>query len=86
VAQAAHYVKNGVADVGLISLAQALGPPLRNQGRYYRVPQKLYPRIAQGGVILSWAQERAAAATLRDFLLGAAGRTILKRYGFTFPE
>jgi molybdate transport system substrate-binding protein len=86
VAQAAHYVHRGVADVGLISLAQAMGPPLRRRGRFYRVPQQYYPRIAQGGVILSWAQDPTAAAAFRAFLLGAGGRAVLKRYGFTFPE
>jgi molybdate transport system substrate-binding protein len=86
VAQAAQFVDQGGASVGLISLSQAVAPPLRHKGRYYRLPAAAYPRIEQGGVILSWAKDRGAADTLRRFLVGARGRAVLRRYGFSFPR
>jgi molybdate transport system substrate-binding protein len=49
------------------------------------VPLDAYPRLEQGGVILSWAQDRQAAEEFRSFLLGNEGRSILKRYGFILP-
>ncbi len=85
VAQAAQYVQTGAADLGVISLSQAVAPPLREKGRYWRIPQKYYPRIEQGGVILKDTRDREAAETLKAFVLGEKGRAILRRYGFTLP-
>src|SRR5262245_17504149 len=85
IAQAAQFVQSGAADAGVIALSLALAPPMRDQGRYWEVPLDAYPRLEQGGVILSWAQDRQAAEQLRSFLLGGEGRAVLKRYGFVLP-
>jgi molybdate transport system substrate-binding protein len=82
ISQTAQFVESGAADIGLISEALAVAPPLRDEGRNWEVPRESYPRIEQGGVILSWAQDRAAAEALRRFILSDAGQEILRRYGF----
>jgi molybdate transport system substrate-binding protein len=82
VAQASQFVESGSADAGLISLSLALAPKMRTKGRYWQVPVQDYPRMEQGGVILSGAKNRAAAEALRDFLLGERGKAILRRFGF----
>lgn len=86
VLQAGQFVESGNADIGIISRSHALAPSLRDKGRFWEVPLDAYPRRVQGGVILSWAQDRSAAEALRDFVLGQEGRTILRRYGFETPE
>jgi molybdate transport system substrate-binding protein len=86
VTQTATWVQNGSADVGIIALSLALAPPLRVSGRYWEIPVDAYPRMEQGGVILSWAKDPPAAKSLRDFVLAEQGRTILRRYGFFLPE
>jgi molybdate transport system substrate-binding protein len=86
VAQAAQFVHSGAADIGIIGLSQALAPTMRSAGRYWEVPASAYPRMQQGGIILSWAKDREAADAFCDFLLGAEGRAILNRYGFSLPE
>lgn len=85
IAQTAQFVETGAADVGLVALSLALAPTLREKGRYAEVPADAYPRLEQSGVILSWAQDRPAAETLRAFLQGDDGRAILGRYGFGAP-
>jgi molybdate transport system substrate-binding protein len=85
VAQAAQFVQTGAADAGVIALSLALSPPMR-QGRYWEVPLDAYPRLTQGGIILSWARDRQAAETLRDFVGGPEGKAVLKRFGFFLPE
>jgi molybdate transport system substrate-binding protein len=85
VAQAAQFVETGAADAGVIALSLALAPTLREKGRYWEVPLDAYPRLEQGGVILSWARDRAAADTLRGFVLGTEGKAVLRRYGFFLP-
>jgi molybdate transport system substrate-binding protein len=82
VMQTAQFVQSGGADVGIISRSLALAPRLRDQGRMWEVPIDAYPRREQGGVILSWAQDRAAAEAFRDFVLAESGKAVLRRHGF----
>lgn len=85
VAQVAQFVESGSADVGILALSLAVAPTRKANGRYWRIPQEAYPKIDQGGVIFSWAQDPGAAEQLKAFLLGEHGRAILARYGFDFP-
>jgi molybdate transport system substrate-binding protein len=82
VGQTAQFIQTGAADIGLISQAQALAPALRAEGRFWEVPRDAYPRLEQGGIILSWVKDRDAAESLRAFVTGADGTAILERYGF----
>jgi molybdate transport system substrate-binding protein len=86
VAQAAQFVESGAADAGVFALSLALSPAMRDKGRYWEVPQDAFHRLEQGGVILSWARDREAAETLRDFLYSDKGKVVLKRYGFVLPQ
>jgi molybdate transport system substrate-binding protein len=83
--QTAQFVESGAADIGLISHSLAAAAPLRDEGRSWEVPADSYPAIEQGGVILSWAQDRQTAEALRSFILGGSGKEILHRYGFRSP-
>jgi molybdate transport system substrate-binding protein len=80
--QTAQFVESGAADIGLISHSLAAAAPLRDEGRTWEVPADSYPSLEQGGVILSWAQDRQTAEALRSFILGDSGKKILHRYGF----
>ncbi len=86
VAQAAQFVQTGGAEVGIIALSLAVAPSLREEGKYWSVPLEAYPRMEQGGVILRWARDPAAARAFREFVLGPSGREVLKTYGFGLPE
>lgn len=83
IAQTAEYVSSGAADVGIIALSLALAPGAG--GRYALIPSELHPPIVQGGAILRWASDPAAARAFVDLLLGPSGRRILARYGFEEP-
>jgi molybdate transport system substrate-binding protein len=85
VTQAAQFVESGAADAGVFALSLALSPAMRDKGRYWEAPQDAFPRLEQGGVILSWARDREAAEKLRDFLASDRGKAVLKRYGFALP-
>lgn len=84
VQQAAQFVETGAAEIGVIALplAVAMGA---DKGRYWEPPVESYPRLEQGGVILNWAKDRAAAEQLRAFVLSERGRAVLKRNGFYLP-
>lgn len=83
VSQATQFVQTGAADIGIIGLAQAQSPSLKDAGRCWKIPAIAYPRIEQGGIILNWAADRSAAESLRDFILSSEGQAILQKYGFS---
>jgi len=85
IAQTAQFVESGAADVGLIALSLAVAPTMKDRGRYWEVPAEAFPRIDQGGVELSWAKDKAATRWLQDFITGAHGRAVLRKYGFRLP-
>ncbi len=85
VMQAFQFVESSAADIGVVSYSLALAPQLRDKGRLWEIPLDAFPRQDQGGVILSWAQDRAAADALRNFMLSGDGKIILHRYGFETP-
>jgi molybdate transport system substrate-binding protein len=86
VAQALQFVQAGAADAGIVALSLAMAPALAGKGRRVELPIDSYPRIEQGGAIMKWAADLDAARELRAFVLSAAGRAILKQYGFSLPE
>lgn len=85
IAQTAQFIHTGSADIGIIALALALAPALKDQGSYWEIPLEAYPRMDQGGVILPWAKDMGAAQALRAFVLGPEGKAILRNYGFFLP-
>lgn len=85
VAQAAQMVESGAADAGIIALSLAVSPAMRDQGRYWQVPDGAHPPLVQGGVVLRWAQDAGLALEFRDFLLSAGGASILRQFGFDDP-
>ena len=82
IAQTMQFVESGAADVGVIALSLAMAPSVRAAGRYWEIPLTAYPKMEQGGIVLKPSE---AAAELRAFLLGAAGRRALKQFGFSLP-
>jgi molybdate transport system substrate-binding protein len=86
VTQALQFTQSGAADVGIIALSLAESPQMQEQGRYWEVPLGAYPKIEQGGLILKWSTNLAAASQFRDFVLGDAGRAVMERYGFILPD
>lgn len=85
ISEAAQYVESGAADIGLIALSLAVAPAMRDKGSYWQVPADAFPPLEQGGVILSSAQDRAAAEKFRAYLVSPAGRKILTNFGFNLP-
>jgi len=85
IAQTAHFVHSGAADIGVIALSLAVAPQMRDEGRYWEIPLGACPTMDQGGIILKATANPAAAKQLRDHVLGEHGRELWKRYGFLRP-
>lgn len=84
VAQTAQFVQTGAAQVGIIALSLALAPGA--DGRWWEIPAASHPTILQGGAIMRWARDPAAAQAFVALLRGPKGRAILERYGFEQPS
>lgn len=85
ISQAAQFVQSGNAEIGLLSLSHAVAAPLKERGRFWRVPSEAYPPLHQAVVILRRSRDGALAQSLIDFIKGGEGKAILERYGFTLP-
>jgi molybdate transport system substrate-binding protein len=85
IAQTGQFIDSGAADIGIIALSLAVAPAMKDRGRYWEVPPDAYPRMEQGGVILPWTREMKLAGQFRAFILGEAGKAVLRRHGFSMP-
>ena len=85
VAQAANFVRTRNAQAGFLALSMAQSQRLQIEGQYWLVPQELYPRMEQAGVVLKSSKKTAIAEEFMQFLLSPAGGDILKSFGFTLP-
>jgi molybdate transport system substrate-binding protein len=79
IAQTLQFAQTGAADAGIVALSLVMAPRVKGEGRYWEVPQSLYPPIEQGGVVL---HDSAAAREFRDAMLSTSGRRTMARYGF----
>jgi molybdate transport system substrate-binding protein len=86
IAQAAQFVESRAADIGLIALSLAVSPKMKAAGSYWEVPLDAYPRLDQGGVILSATKQPELARQFREMIVGPQGRETLQRYGFIMPR
>jgi molybdate transport system substrate-binding protein len=84
VAQAAQFATTGAADAAFLPSSLTLGSELSG-GKVVLVPERLYARIEQAGVVLSASRDAALARSLLAFLVGEKGRAILTRFGYGLP-
>jgi molybdate transport system substrate-binding protein len=84
VGQAAQFATTGAADVAFLPYSLTFGKEL-SAGRAIFVPETLYPRIEQSGIVLSGAKEPALARAFLAFVTGEKGRAILAKYGYGLP-
>lgn len=82
IAQTFQFAQSGAAEIGVVALSLAVAPNARDKGRYWEIPRNAYPKIEQGGVILTRASNPEAARVFRSFLLSDKALGTLKSYGF----
>jgi molybdate transport system substrate-binding protein len=84
VGQAAQFATTGAADVAFLPCSLTFGPELA-AGRVVPVPDAIYPRMEQSGVVLKSSKEAELARAFLAFMNGEKGRTILTKYGYGLP-
>jgi molybdate transport system substrate-binding protein len=86
ISQTASYVVSGAADVGIVALALALSPNMKEKGRYAEIPGDEYPSIEQACVIVGTSKNKEGAKQFLSFIKTPAIGEVLKNYGFDVPS
>ena len=85
ISQTAEFVESGNADVGIVALSLVLSPAMKDKGRVWIIPEKLYTPIQQGAVAVGAAANPQGARQFLDYIKMPATAALLGRYGFTLP-
>ena len=92
ISQTFQFVQTGNAEVGLVALSLVSHPSRTGQGgateiegKYWMVPQEMYPAIRQAAVVLKSSSQKNAAKKFVEYVNTDEARTILAEYGFGKP-
>ena len=85
ISQAAQFVQSGNAQAGIVALSLAISPAMRD-GKRWEIPVDMHPALEQGAIVLKKAENKNAARAFLEFVKAPAGRAILTKYGFEFPD
>src|SRR3954468_5432521 len=86
ISQTTQFVESGNADVGIIALSLALAPAMADKGKYFEVPQDLYPPLNQGAIVIKASQKKEQAKQFLAYLKTTDGVALMQRYGFKLPD
>jgi molybdate transport system substrate-binding protein len=82
ISQAASFVVSGSADAGMVALALALSPTMKEKGRYTEISRGDYTPIEQACVILKSSKNKETANQFLTYMKSSAVAGILASYGF----
>jgi molybdate transport system substrate-binding protein len=86
VSQAAQFAQSGAAQAGVLALALALSPALKNSGTYVDIPESWHPPIEQAAVVLTSSRQKGLARQFIDYLKKPDSVRILQSFGFAVPR
>lgn len=72
-------------DLAFIALSQVMRDGKVSAGSWWLVPSELHKPIRQSAVLLSRAQDVAAAKAFLDFLRSDKARAVMRGFGYEFP-
>jgi len=84
VGQTAQFATTGAANVAFLPYSLTFGKELSG-GKIFFVPETLYPKVEQSGIVLSAAKDPVLARAFLALITGEQGRAILSRYGYGLP-
>jgi molybdate transport system substrate-binding protein len=86
VSQAAQLADSGNAQVGILPLSLAVGPPLKDSGLYTEIPATAHPPIEQAMVIVAASRNKDGARQFLEFVKRPGTIQLLERFGFAAPR
>ncbi len=86
IAQTNQFITTRAADIGVTAKSVVLAANMKDKGKWVEIDKEAYEPIAQGVVILKYAQKhREAAQKFFDFLFSNEASEIFKKYGYVLP-
>ncbi|MFA5059406.1 MAG: molybdate ABC transporter substrate-binding protein [Candidatus Omnitrophota bacterium] len=87
IAQTNQFITTKAADCGITAKSIVLAPNMKDWGQWIEIEKNAYEPIAQGAVILKYAQKNNLedAQKFFDFLFSNKAKEIFKRYGYILP-
>ena len=86
ISQTAQFASSGNADAAIIALSLVLSPGMKDKGRYFVIPQELYPALRQAAVVMKASAHKTAALRFVEFLKSPETQSLFAQYGFERPE
>ena len=68
-------------------MSVVLAPNMKDKGKWIEIDKASYEPIAQGAVILKYAQDHnpEAARKFFEFLFSDEAKTVFRKYGYNLP-
>jgi molybdate transport system substrate-binding protein len=85
ISQTAQFVQSGNADAGILALSLALGPLMRERGRFVIIPPDTYPPIMQAACVIKATKHLELAKRFLEFMKQPATVATMEKYGFVLP-
>lgn len=87
IAQTNQFITTGAADIGFTAKSVVLAPNMKDKGKWIEVDSEAYKPIAQGVVVLKYAQQNHSKEALEfyNFIFSAPAQEIFKKYGYKLP-
>lgn len=87
ISQTNQFITSGAAEIGFTSKAVVMASHMEAIGHWKEVDASLYPRMAQGLVILDRRDEfLESAMRFKEFVLSDKGKEILHKFGYEISE
>ena len=86
ISQTAQFAYSGNADAAILALSLVLAPAMKEHGRYFVIPQQMYPPLRQGAVIVKKSAHKDLASRFMEFLKMPETRSLFTQYGFQEPD
>jgi molybdate transport system substrate-binding protein len=86
IAQTLQFAASGNAQLGFIAASQLQAPSLPAASCTWSVPDTMHDPIEQQAILLQRGAASDGAKSFLTFLRSSAGRTIIRRHGYSLPE
>lgn len=83
ISQTLQYAETGNVDAAIVALSLSVSS---GNGRWTLVPAELHKPLAQALAVVKTTKNEIGARQFAQFVGGATGREVMRRYGFELPE
>jgi molybdate transport system substrate-binding protein len=84
ISQASQFVESGNTQADIVTMSLAVSPGMK-EGQRWEIPLDMHPSIEQTAVVLKSSKNKQGARSFLKFIKSETGRSMLSKYGFTFP-